>query len=405
MTPAALSDSLRSHLDEALAWLQRMVELNSFTANAAGVDAVGQVTAECFAGLGFTAETARSEHADFGHHLFLSRPKPGAPRIVLVTHLDTVFPPEEEERNQFHWQPAPHEGRIYGPGTVDIKGGTVLIWMMLRTMSELMPEVFDQVDWLIAANTSEEVMAVDFATRTAERCPQGAAAVLVFEGGPIVEGEYHLVTARKGRAEYRLSAEGRGAHAGSALNDGINAIVALTSTVQAASQLTNPAQDLTVNIGRFNGGTVLNRVPHEAVAELEMRAYEPAVLSRAADAMRALAKPGTATTAAIHVECLGTSPSWPNDERTQAVAAHWQVAAEHMGLPVKLVQRGGLSDANYLCHLGPTLDGLGPSGGNAHCSERSADGRKVPEYVDVESFVPKATLNLLAIQNLWLACR
>lgn len=405
MTPAALTESLSAHLDEALQWLQRMVEVNSFTANAAGVDAVGKVTAECFAGLGFTPETALSEHAGFGHHLFLSRPNPGAPRIVLVTHLDTVFPPEEEERNEFHWQPAPHEGRIYGPGTVDIKGGTVLIWMMLQAMREVMPEVFDQVDWLIAANASEEVMAVDFAARTAERCPHGAAAVLVFEGGPIVDGEYHLVTARKGRAEYRLSAEGRAAHAGSALHDGINAVVALTSTVQAAAQLTNPSQDLTVNVGRFNGGTVLNRVPHEAVAELEMRAYEPAVLSRAADAIRALAKPGTSTTAAIHVECLGNSPSWPNDERTRAVAAHWQAAAEALKMPVKLTQRGGLSDANYLCHLGPTLDGLGPHGGNAHCSERSADGRKVPEYVVVESFVPKAVLNLMAIRQLLLGGR
>ena len=60
-------------------------------------------------------------------------------------------------------------------------------------------------------------------------------------------------------------------------------------------------------------------------------------------------------------------------------------------------QRGGLSDANYLCDLGPTLDGLGPSGANAHASERSADGTKVPEYVDVPSFVPKAALNALAI--------
>ena len=122
---------------------------------------------------------------------------------------------------------------------MDIKGGTVLIWMMLRVMQEQMPEVFDNVDWLIAANASEEVMAVDFAHRTTERCPSGAAAVLVFEGGPILAGEYHLVTARKGRAEYRITAEGRAAHAGSAHHEGINAIVALTSAVKAVAELTD----------------------------------------------------------------------------------------------------------------------------------------------------------------------
>ena len=61
------------------------------------------------------------------------------------------------------------------------------------------------------------------------------------------------------------------------------------------------------------------------------------------------------------------------------------------------VSRGGLSDANYLCHLGPTLDGLGPAGANAHCSERSADGSKVPEFVETDSFVPKAAMNVAAL--------
>ena len=59
--------------------------------------------------------------------------------------------------------------------------------------------------------------------------------------------------------------------------------------------------------------------------------------------------------------------------------------------------RGGLSDGNFLWDMVPTLDGLGPWGDNDHCSERSADGSKLPEYVEVSSFVPKAALNTLAI--------
>ena len=64
------------------------------------------------------------------------------------------------------------------------------------------------------------------------------------------------------------------------------------------------------------------------------------------------------------------------------------------------MKRGGLSDANYLCGIGPTLDGLGPAGANAHCSEHATDGSKVPEYVEITSFVPKAMLNLTAIRRL-----
>ena len=391
---------LPTRLTEALRWLERMVGINSFTSNAEGVNAVGKLTAECFADLGFVAEAVPSTHADFGCHLFLSRPKPGAPRIVLVTHLDTVFPPEEEKRNDFRWDSAPAEGRIYGPGTVDIKGGTALIWLLLQGLRECAPQVFESVDWLIAANASEEVLADDFAVRTRERCPEGAKAVLVFEGGPVNEGVYHLVAARKGRALYRVAAHGKAAHAGSSHAEGVNAIVALSEAVQSAAALTDYSAELTVNVGAISGGTVVNRVPHEAQFELEMRAFDPVTLTRACADLERLERPAAQGVAAIHVESMGVSPAWPLDARTQALADQWLTAAEKLGLPARLVKRGGLSDANYLCGLGPTLDGLGPSGAHAHCSERSADGSLVPEYVDVGSFVPKATLNALALVDL-----
>ena len=106
------------------------------------------------------------------------------------------------------------------------------------------------------------------------------------------------------------------------------------------------------------------------------------------------------TVAAIEVECQGTSPAWPSSEGAGQLVNCWREAATRMGLKLVPINRGGLSDANYLCSLGPTLDGLGPDGANAHCSERSADGSKLPEYVDSDSFVPKAAMNVLAISEL-----
>ena len=78
----------------------------------------------------------------------------------------------------------------------------------------------------------------------------------------------------------------------------------------------------------------------------------------------------------------------------------WDRAAKTMGLTAVAVPRGGLSDANHLWKLGPTLDGLGPSGGNAHCSERSVGGSKLPEFLELGSLVPKAAMNALALAAL-----
>jgi glutamate carboxypeptidase len=392
-----LHQSAEDALPQMLDWLRHMVEINSFTTNIVGVNALGQLTAECFAELGFEPEFVPATHPQHGSHLFLRRGPAEQPPIVLVTHLDTVFPPEEELANDFRWQP---DGRrIYGPGTVDNKGGTAMIWLMLKVMREVLPDLFESTHWLIAANSAEEVIGSDFANCTRERCPHGVRAVFVFEGGPRDAAGWHLVTARKGRAEFRVTCHGRAAHAGSNHASGINAVVELASVLPPISALTDVSQALTVNIASIHGGTVLNRVPHEAVADLEMRAFDPAVLVRAEEALRFFGG-RTGAHGEIVIDCLGRTQAWPGGMPTEALFHVWENAAARLGFSAVAEQRGGLSDANYLCALGPTLDGLGPVGGNAHCSERSADGSKLPEFVEPDSFVPKAVMNILALAEL-----
>jgi glutamate carboxypeptidase len=392
---------LQEMLPEAMVWLREMVGMNSFTSNKAGVNRVGTLTGECFAGLGFRPEFVPSEDSRHGNHLFLSCGDPARVPVVLVTHLDTVFSEEEERENDFCWREEPGEGRVYGPGTVDIKGGTVLIWMMLRALKLWRPEVFESNRWIVAANASEEVIGAEFGRLTERRAPEGARAVLVFEGGPREGDAFHVVTGRKGRALYRIEAHGRAAHAGSDHAMGVNAIVTLAGAVQAASKVTDYGRDLTVNVGRIEGGSVVNRVPQHAWADLEIRAFDPEVLSEACRRMEGLAgAPASLSEAGLSVECTGTSPAWPARESALELLEHWRGAAAELGVGIKRVSRGGLSDANYLCNLGPTLDGLGPSGANAHCSQRTADGSKVPEYVETGSFVPKAALNLAALCRL-----
>lgn len=381
-------------LPEALRWLRRMVEINSFTTNADGVRKLGRLTAACFEDLGFKAEFVPATHPGHGPHLFLRRVGSGGGSVLLVTHLDTVFPPEEEAASGFVWS---EEGeRIYGPGTVDNKGGTVLIWLMLRMMREVLPDVFERTTWWIGANAAEEVIGSDFAKRAAERCAQDLRCVLVCEGWPRDDAGYRMVTSRKGRTEYRITCMGRAAHAGSEHAQGINAVVELARLLPQVAELTDPAQDLTVNVANVAGGTVLNRVPHHAVAEVEMRAFEPQVLEVAGARLEALAGV-TAAGAEVVVERIGETAAWPGGPLTEALFICWEKAGAGMRIPLRRMARGGLSDANYLYQLGPTLDAMGPGGGNAHCSVRSADGSKLPEYVERATFVPKAVMNVLAL--------
>ena len=401
---AELNRWLQARLPATLELLREMVAINSWTRNLAGVNELARLTAARFAPLGFSAESVRSTNPDYGNHLVLTRHGCPAKSLALVSHLDTVFPPEEEARNNFHWQP---EGdRIFGPGTHDIKGGTAMMWLVLAALREHAPAVFEKVTWRLFLNSSEETSSDDFGELCRHRCDAGTLAALVFEAEGRSEGARRLVIARKGRATWRVSVAGRGAHAGSRHARGANAIVQLARTLERVASLTDYSRDLTVNVGTASGGNGLNRVPHEAWAEGELRAFKPEVFARAKADLLALAGLGEVRssedgfTCEVRTEILSESRPWPRNAGTDALMALWQTTGEEIGEKLRGEERGGLSDGNLLWDALPTIDGLGPWGDNDHCSERSVDGAKLPEYVEISSFVPKAAVNTLAIARL-----
>lgn len=401
---SSLTDFLQNQLPAALELLRQMVGINSFTGNRDGVNQLARFTAESFASLGFTAESVPSTNPQYGDHLVLTRRGRTNRSIALVSHLDTVFPPEEEARNNFRWQ---IEGdRIFGPGTHDIKGGTAMMWLVLHALRVHAPNVFEDLTWQLLWNSSEETLSHDFGDVCRAQFDQGTLAALVFESEGRLGDEKLMVVARKGRGTWRATVTGRGSHAGAKHRHGANAAVQLALTIQRIAALTNYSRDLTFNVGTLSGGTVLNRVPHEAVAEGEFRAFTPETYAQGKAALLALNGPGEVRSIAdryaceVKVEILTESRPWPRNANTDRLAAIWCKAGEVLGIPVNVEQRGGLSDGNQIWDAVPTLDGLGPWGDNDHCSERSADGSKLPEFVEISGFVPKAVLNTVAILKL-----
>jgi len=399
-----LKEFLEGRMPAALEMLRQMVEINSFTGNREGVNRLGRFTAECFAPLGFTAEFVPSANREWGDHLVLTRRGRSGKSVALVSHLDTVFPPEEEAHNNFRWQV---EGdRIFGPGTHDIKGGSVMIWLILTALRHHAPELFEDITWKLIWNSSEECYSPDFGDVCRARFDPGTLAALVFESEGRMGRESRLIVARKGRGTWRVKVSGRGSHAGGKHEHGANAIVQLGRTLQRVAALTDYGRGLTVNVGTICGGTVLNRVPHEAVAEGEFRTFTPEAFASAKADLLALAGRGEVRSPAdgyaceVAVEILTESGPWPRNPGTDGLYRLWKQAADELRLAVGFDERGGLSDGNLTWDAVPTLDGLGPWGDNDHCSERSPDGAKLPEFVEASSFVPKAMLNVVAIQKL-----
>jgi len=399
-----VQEYLENHLSENLHMLRQMVEINSFTANPESVNKLGAFTTQAFTQLGFQAEAVQSVNPRYGKHIFLSRAgKTTVRSIAMVSHLDTVFPPEEEVANHFTWRV---EGeRIYGPGTVDIKGGTVMIFMLLDALRSFAPQVFEETRWIVCLDASEEALSVDFGALCLQRFPKDTAACLIFEGGTIDPGAIPVVTARKGRTTYHVKVEGKAAHAGNNHSQGANAIVQLAHTIHEIAALTDYKRQLTFNVGKVLGGSVVNRVPHRAEARVEMRAFSPQVFEEGVAGMLGLNGDGKVRSkdgyhCKVSVEMGESTAPWPPNPQSEILFNLWAETGATLGMRVIREQRGGLSDGNLLWMHHPTLDGLGPAGENAHCSERSADSSKEQEYVLASSFVPKALLNYAAILKL-----
>lgn len=400
---APLRGAVEGRLPEALALLREWVGINSWTRNPRGVEQVASRVVPAFEALGFRAQRVAPPDPGLAAHLVLTRVGKSPRRIGLVAHLDTVYPPQEEAANDFVWREV--GDRIYGPGTCDIKGGIALMWLMLAAMRDAGLQLLDAATWVVMLNAAEEELEPAFAALQREQLGHDALANLVLESGKGDESQALLVTSRKGGADVQITATGRSSHAGAAHELGANAVAQLAQVVTRLEAMTDYARGLTFNVGVIRGGSVRNRVPHEATAELDMRAWDAAVFDEALRAVKALegmstVKSGDGKSACrVSVDCKLVTRPWPTNEGTAKLLSIWQAAGRDLGMEVEGRARGGMSDGNHTWDAAPTLDGLGPVGANSHCPERGPNGDG-QEYVLPASLVWRAQLNIAAISRL-----
>jgi glutamate carboxypeptidase len=290
----------------------------------------------------------------------------GDARVVLVGHVDTVWPHGTVAR----WPFAVKDGIATGPGIFDMKAGLVQGIHALAALNDL-----TGVRFLV---TTDEEVGSPTSRAHVEDVARGARAALVLE--PAAGGA--VKTARKGVSMYRLVVHGRAAHAGLEPEKGANAAVELARQVLDLAPLADPAAGTTVTPTVMAAGTTTNTVPARAQVAVDVRATEPAEQQRVDASLRALRAHDPAT----RVELLG-GINRPPLHPSNAMGLYERAAgiARDVGLgDLRHVGVGGGSDGNFTAGIGvPTLDGLGAVGDGAH-----AEG----EHVEVAAMAPRAAL-------------
>jgi glutamate carboxypeptidase len=234
---------------------------------------------------------------------------------------------------------------------------------------------------LIYVVNSDEEIGSPMSRELIAELAQGADAAFVMEAA---RANGDIVSARKGMMHLRATVNGRSAHAGVEPHKGRSATLEAAHKTVALHALNGRWPGVTVNVGEIRGGTRPNIVAEQAVLTIDMRARTAAEQDEAEAAIHAILEDTTVPDVTTQVERLaGTRPMEKTAASAKLVDAAVRIA-DDLGFELADAETGGGSDANTTAAVGvPSLDGLGPVGGNDHTSL---------EYVEKSSIVPRTTL-------------
>jgi glutamate carboxypeptidase len=281
-------------------------------------------------------------------------------RVFLLGHLDTVWPLGTLKSMPCRVK----DGRLFGPGTFDMKVGAAMALTALEMLVEAgLPDGGAEIVLLL---NSEEEIGSPVSRPVTEMLARECSAVYVLEPAQGLACK----TARKGTGNWRIDVEGIAAHAGVDFEKGASAIRELARVVETVSNWTDLKRGLTVNVGTVSGGSKTNVIAAQAAAEVDTR------IARKSDGPRI--ERLFAKLKAADKRCKLTVTGGinrPPMERSRGAVALFRQArafAADLGFVLDEASTGGASDGNFTAALGvPTLDGLGAVGEGAHAPHES----------------------------------
>ncbi len=379
MDPRDLARRLERRYDEYVEALREMVSIDCGSFTPEGVNAVADLCQRRFEEAGWKVERIPHRPTEgepqLGDLLIGRLEGTGSRRLLLIGHMDTVFDPGTVAERPFRIE----DGRARGPGVSDMKGGLLAGFFAVEALLEAGFEGFGRITYV--CNPDEEIGSPFSRTYIQELARTEADAAFVLESA---RANGDIVSARKGVSDYRIEIVGRAAHAGVEPEKGRSAILEAAHRVIALQGLNGRWLGVTVNVGVIRGGTRPNVVPERCELHVDVRSPAEETLAAAEAEVERVARETVVPDVSVRVEGHGWHRPMEKTEGTARLVALAKEVAAELGFEVRDAATGGASDANTTAAAGvPTLDGLGPVGGDDHSPA---------EWLDLTSVVPRTAL-------------
>lgn len=352
------------HKDEMISLWKEMVTIDSGIGVKEGGMAMGNLCAGILEKLGFSIR--RVPYEKCGDTIIGERGDMTKPFTILMGHMDTVFFKGEPEKRPFTIK----DGKAYGPGVLDMKGGVTIL---LSTLQALHEAGFEDFPCKVILDADEEpAHAFSNASEVIQKEAEGAKCAFNFETGFT---DHSLVVQRKGCWRFFIETFGRGCHVGNDPENGRSAILEMAHKIIEIEKLTDYSKQYNVNVGTIEGGTVANAAPAYCKVECDFRYTHPEdlpVLRRKVDEVCSRQYVPDTTTKVSDSVGFATMTRLPGNLELLKIA---QEVAEESGFPKPEARLcGGGSDAAYTTAMGvPTLCAVGVEGARNHTVEEWAD--------------------------------
>lgn len=347
-------------------FLEQLVEIPSGTHDEPGLERMQVTLAAELEALGF-----RVDRRDGGVLAATAAPPACAPRVLVVGHVDTVYPPGDSFRGLTESAEPGGPRMLIGPGAVDMKGGLAILVWALRALAQV--GRLDAARPTVLLNRDEEIGSPASQQLIGEVAGRHDFALVLEPGFDRADGATTLVEARAGLARVELVVRGVEAHAGNQPERGLSAVATAARLVGVVDALADPAAGLFVKVCTIRGGHSINQVPGTATLGVDvrfrtLRQWETAHV-RFGEAARSVVDRNTVTGQRSHtaVNVLHVKPPMPRlagaDHLLEAVLETGQALGQRLAPG----RRNGTSDGNYTATAGtPTLDGMGVVGVGMH---------------------------------------
>ena len=374
-----------AHTAQAIALLERTVNIESPTENQAGVKQVGAVFKAEFAALGFDARWIDMPPAmKRAGHLLAEKPGTKGKRILLLGHLDTVLHGEKFLRRG---------NKGFGTGSSDMKAGDVVLLFALKALRETGALKDAQIIVMLTGDEEDSGDPVETSRGDMLAAAKRSDLVLSFENG----GSNIATVARRGSSDWTLEVTARTGHSSQIFKSmGSGAIFEAARILDQFYQTLRGEQYLTFNPSVISGGTEVevkdqflttngktNVVPARVVVRGDLRFISEQQKEAARAKMKeivAKSLPGASAKITFADGIPAMSPSEGNLNLLRQLDAVSQDLGFEKIEPLDAGERGA-GDVSYVTHLIPGLDGLGATGGGAHARGEYADLDTLPRQI------------------------